>query len=58
MPSLQLSSDPSNNVLEHWVDYNKDQSTVDKLLLFLEDLDRFDVIYEVKSLIGKATFIF
>lgn len=53
IPSLQDSNDPSNKVLELWVDHNKDESTIDKLLQFFEDMDRFDIVYDITPLIGK-----
>lgn len=53
IPNVEESSDPSNKILELWVDHNKDESTIDKLLLFLEDTDRFDVVYDIRPLIGK-----
>lgn len=53
IPSLQHSGDPSSKVLELWVEHNKHESTIDMLLLFLEDLDRFDIIYDIAPLLGK-----
>lgn len=53
IPSLQQSSDPVGKVLDIWITQNKDESTVSKLILFFEDIGRFDLIEDVTPLIGK-----
>lgn len=53
MPSLVHDPDPTNKVLTLWDERNKNESTIDKFITFLEELDRFDVIEDISPLIGK-----
>jgi Death domain./TIR domain. len=53
MPSLQQDPDPSNKVLHLWSEENKNESTIDKFITYLEELDRFDVIEDISPLIEQ-----
>lgn len=44
-------------MLTLWDEKDKNESTIDKFITFLEELDRFDVIEDISPLIGKL-FIF
>lgn len=53
IPNIERSSDPVSKVLEIWAEKNKNDSTIKKLVLFLEMLDRFDVIDDITPLLDK-----
>ena len=53
MPSLQNDKDHTKKLLNLWYEKDKKGSTIKKLLLYLEDLDRFDIIDDVKVLIDE-----
>lgn len=52
IPGISTNSDPTANVLQIWVENCKSEATVDKLLTYLEQLDREDIIDDVLPLIG------
>ncbi|XP_018575417.1 myeloid differentiation primary response protein MyD88 isoform X2 [Anoplophora glabripennis] len=53
IPSLQQDPDPSNKVLHLWSEEDKNESTIDKFIIYLEELDRFDVIEDISPLIEE-----
>ncbi|KAJ8941814.1 hypothetical protein NQ318_006791 [Aromia moschata] len=53
IPSIQQDSDPSNKVLDLWNEKDRNGSTIDNFLLYLEELDRFDVIEDIELLIEE-----
>ncbi|XP_056649207.1 myeloid differentiation primary response protein MyD88 [Diorhabda sublineata] len=53
IPNIERNNDPTKKVLELWSEKNGDESTTAKLISYLETLDRFDVIDDVKLLIEE-----
>nr|WMZ41588.1 Myd88 protein [Altica viridicyanea] len=53
IPNIERSNDPALKVLKIWSEKNKNDSTIDKLLSFLQLLDRFDVVDDITPLIEK-----
>ncbi|KAJ8932755.1 hypothetical protein NQ314_014455 [Rhamnusium bicolor] len=53
IPSLKENSDPSNKVLDLWIEKDKSESTVEKFITYLEELDRFDIIEDIETLIDE-----
>ncbi|KAJ8969580.1 hypothetical protein NQ317_000077 [Molorchus minor] len=51
IPSLQQDPDPSNKVINLWTELDNNKSTIHNLILYLEELDRFDIIEDIESLI-------
>lgn len=52
VPHLQCGSDPTNKILTLWLKESKEDATVKKLLTYLEQLDRFDIVDDIKSSVG------
>lgn len=55
-PYLQQESDKTAVVLKLWQAKDKENATIENLLLHLENLDRFDVIDDIEDLIGNKGF--
>ncbi|XP_028128702.2 myeloid differentiation primary response protein MyD88 [Diabrotica virgifera virgifera] len=53
IPHIKDSNDAALKVLDIWSEKNREESTTAKLLSFLEQLDRFDVVEDVTPLIEK-----
>ncbi|VEN55421.1 unnamed protein product, partial [Callosobruchus maculatus] len=53
IPSLERNSDPSNRVLDIWLEKKDDECTVETLISFFERLDRFDIIDDITPLVKR-----
>lgn len=53
IPSLRNDKDHTRKLLNLWYEKDKNKSTIKKLLVFLEDLDRFDVVDDIKIFIEE-----
>lgn len=51
---IHNNPDPTNKVLELWINKDFENSTIDKLLSYLEELDRFDIVDDITHLIGNG----
>ncbi|RZB89897.1 myeloid differentiation primary response protein MyD88-B-like [Asbolus verrucosus] len=58
LDSIGESSDPTDKVLNRWYEKAPDCSTIQQLQRFLEEMDRFDVIEDIKELIDEDIKIF
>lgn len=48
------NKDPTNETLRLWSDQDPEGATINQLLLYLEDMDRFDVKDDLVDKIGEA----
>ncbi|CAG9817406.1 unnamed protein product [Phaedon cochleariae] len=55
IPSIQRSDDPTAKVLELWCEKTNPESTIENLINFLQNLDRFDVLDDITPLLEKDT---
>lgn len=51
IPNMECNNDPTSNVLNLWYENNSETSTIQNLLSYLEEMDRYDVIYDIKELL-------
>ncbi|XP_017780049.1 PREDICTED: myeloid differentiation primary response protein MyD88-B [Nicrophorus vespilloides] len=49
IPNLKTELDPTLKLLNLWAEKDKTQSTIRNFLKYLEELNRFDVIYDIKD---------
>lgn len=52
LPHIQSEGDKTARILDLWYERDGDKATVQQLLNFLEELDRFDIIYDISDLVG------
>lgn len=52
--SLATDPDPTSQVLKLWSDTWRGDATISQLLTYLADLDRLDVVDDVRPLIGRS----
>ena len=50
--SIVNNPDPTSKVLNLWQTQDPDSSTIKQFILFLEEMDRFDVVTDIDELIG------
>ncbi|KAG5896509.1 hypothetical protein JTB14_020483 [Gonioctena quinquepunctata] len=53
MRSFQISEDKTKKILKTWSQKNGAESTIDKLLSFLKDLDRYDVYDDITPYVER-----
>lgn len=58
IPHIQHELDPTKKLLNLWCQRDKNTSTIKNLLLHLEELDRFDVVADIKILIEDDIKLF
>ncbi|KAF5279256.1 hypothetical protein FQA39_LY18300 [Lamprigera yunnana] len=58
IPNLQNDLDQTQKLLSLWLEKDKHKSSIATLLLFLESLDRFDIIDDLKLLIDEDIKVF
>ncbi|KAF2904645.1 hypothetical protein ILUMI_01529 [Ignelater luminosus] len=58
VPHLLYGLDPTNKILALWLKESKEDATIKKLLMYLEQLDRFDIIDDIKTSIDEDIKIF
>ncbi|KAF2887826.1 hypothetical protein ILUMI_18347 [Ignelater luminosus] len=58
VPHLQCGSDPTNKILTLWIKESEENATIKKLLMHLEQLDRFDIIDDIKTSVDEDIKMF
>lgn len=51
--TLSQHQNPTSKVLDLWYQKEPQESTIDRFLAFLEEMDRFDVQDDIRELIGN-----